>query len=69
MGNGLLAKRGGNLSGFVPETADPFGVPEMMQIAGPESIRGDPLSISTGIVIVGGMKGLMEIADQMENEF
>jgi hypothetical protein len=39
-----------------------------MQVTGPESVRDDPLSISTGIVIVGGMKGLMEVAYQMEDE-
>jgi len=62
-------QRGGDLSGVVPEAADPFGVPEMMQIAGPEPIYGDPLSSSTSIVIIGGVEGLMEVADQMEDEF
>jgi hypothetical protein len=45
--------------------AGPIGIPEMMEVAGSESISDDAFSISTGIVIVGSMKGLMEVADQM----
>jgi hypothetical protein len=41
----------------------------MMQIAGSESISDDAFSVSASVVIVSGMKGLMEVADQMEDEF
>jgi hypothetical protein len=41
----------------------------MMEVAGAEPLGDDALSISTGIVIVGGMKGLMEVADKIEDEF
>jgi len=59
----------GNLSGISPEALDPLGIPEMMEAAGAESISDDAFSISTGIVIVGGMKRLMEVADQMQDDF
>jgi hypothetical protein len=41
----------------------------MMEVAGSESISDDAFSISTGIVIVGRMEGLMVVADQMQDEF
>jgi len=59
----------GDLARITTETGDPFGIPEMMEVAGSESISDDAFSISTGIVIVGSMKGLMEIADQIQDEF
>jgi hypothetical protein len=40
-----------------------------MKVAGPEPWRDDTLPISASIVIVGGMKRLMEVADEMEDEF
>ena len=40
-----------------------------MQVAGLESIRRDVLPIFAGIMIVGRMEGLMQVADQMEDEF
>jgi hypothetical protein len=51
------------------EALDPFGIPEMMQVAGPEAISDDGFPIATSIAIVGGMKGLMEVAGQMQDEF
>lgn len=41
----------------------------MVQVARPESCRNDAFPISAGIVIVGSMKGMMEVADQIEDEF
>jgi hypothetical protein len=35
----------------------------------PTTAAADTFSISTSIVIVGRMKGLMEVADQMQDEF
>jgi hypothetical protein len=63
------SRYGGDFPGVVSEAADPFRIPEMMEVDGSESISDDPLPISSGIVIVGRMKGLMKIADQMEYEF
>jgi hypothetical protein len=41
----------------------------MMQVVGSESIRNDTFPISAGIATVGSMKWLMQVADQMEDEF
>jgi hypothetical protein len=40
-----------------------------MKVAGSECISDDAFSISTGIMIVGRMKRLMEVTDQMKDEF
>jgi hypothetical protein len=50
------------------QSRDPFGVPEVMQIVEPESTRDDVLSIATSIAIVGRVKRLLKIADQMQPE-
>jgi hypothetical protein len=57
--------RPGNLSGIVSKSRDPFRVPKVMQIAGSKAIRDDALPISAGIVVVGGVQGLVQVADQM----
>ena len=50
------------------QSRDPFGVSEVVQIAEPESTRDDAHPIATGIVIIGRVKRLLKIADQMQNE-
>jgi hypothetical protein len=44
-------KRGGDLPGGIPEAADPFRIPEVMEVAGAEAIRDDAFPIYAGIVI------------------
>ena|SRR5712691_4601037 len=46
-----------------------FHIPEVVQVAGLKAVRNDAFSISTGVVIVGSMKGLMEVAGRMQDEF
>ena len=41
----------------------------MMKAAGAESLGSDAFPISTGIMIVGGMKRLVKVAYQMQDEF
>ncbi len=41
----------------------------MMEVVGPESSSDHAFPISTGVVIVGSMEGLVEVADQMQHEF
>jgi hypothetical protein len=50
------------------QSGKPFGVPEVMQIAEPESTRDDAHPIATGIVIIGRVKRLLKIADQIKPE-
>jgi hypothetical protein len=38
------------------KSGDPFGAPEMMQIAEPESTRDDAYSIATSIAVVSRVK-------------
>ena len=42
------------------QSGKPFGVPEVMQIAEPESTRDDAHPIATGIVITGRVKTAAE---------
>jgi hypothetical protein len=51
------------------QSRDPFGVPEVVQIAEPESTRDYAHPIATGIVIMGQVRRLPRIADQMQSEF
>jgi hypothetical protein len=44
-------------------------IPKVVEIAGSESISDDAFSISTGIVIVGGMERLVQVAHQVQHEF
>jgi hypothetical protein len=48
------------ISRFDTQSRGPFGVPEMVQIAEPESTRDDAYSIATGIVIMGRVKTAAE---------
>jgi len=50
------------------KSGDPFGVAEMVQPGGSESIRDDAFPIATSIAIVGRVKRLLKIADQMQPE-
>jgi hypothetical protein len=58
------------MSRFEPNTQsrEPFGVPEMMQIAEPESTRDDVHPIATSSASVGRVKRLLKIPDQMRPE-
>jgi hypothetical protein len=60
---------GGDQSGIGADPGDQFGVPEMMKATGAESLGSDAFPISTGIKIVGGMKRLVKVTNQMQDEF
>jgi hypothetical protein len=60
--------RVGDLTRIGAESLYKFHVPEMMKVAGLEPLCDDPLPISARVMIVGRMKGLMEVADQVQDE-
>lgn len=41
----------------------------MMKVPGPHPRSGDTFGVAATIIVVGSMQGLMQIADQMEEEF
>ena len=50
------------------KSGDPFGVAKMTEISESEYRHEDAFPIATSIAIVGRVKRLLEIADQMQHE-
>ena len=53
---------------IAPEPLDELGIPQMVQVGAGEPVSSHLLTIAAGIVIVGSVKGLMHVADDMEKE-
>ena len=51
------------------ERKNKHGIPIMMKVPRPHPRSGDTFGVATTIIVVGSMQGLMQIADQMEQEF
>ena len=45
-----------------------FDIPEIVQVVGRKPVYGHLLSIAAGVVIVGSVKRLMHVANEMQQE-
>ena len=63
----IPATRSG-LGRIAPEPLDKFDIPEMVQVVGREPVCGHLLSIAAGVVIIGSVKRLMHVANEMQQE-
>jgi hypothetical protein len=57
------------LGRIAPEALGELNIPKMVQVARSETIRLHVLPIAAGVVIVGGVKGLVHVSDEMQDEF
>jgi hypothetical protein len=67
LGDACSQMRGG-LTRNAPDPLDELGIPQVMQVVAGEPVSRDLLPIAPGIVIVGSVKGLMHIAEEMQEE-
>jgi hypothetical protein len=58
----------GGLGRIAPEPLDKLDIPVMVQVVGGKPVYGHLLSIAAGVVIVGSVKWLMHVADEMQQE-
>jgi hypothetical protein len=53
---------------IAPEPLDKLGIPQMVQVVAGEPVSSHQLPIAAGIVIVGSMKGLVHVPDEMKQD-